>query len=86
MAPTIKRRLFFVILQDEHLALCDMSTYKVTLKITGADGEPIVREVKGVDHMFANGGALNVYSGPQKIVAVFPPGEFAAVEIIEDDE
>ncbi len=83
MAP-LALKSFLAILLDEQLASGDMYTYKVTLKITGADGEHIVHEVKGTEHRFAAGGALNIFGGPRKVVAVFPPGEYVAVEIVED--
>ncbi len=65
-----------------------MKTYRVTLKITDATGNPLVVEARGTGHGFTGGDGdnLNIYNGEGKPpVAIFPAGEFAAIEISEDD-
>ncbi len=61
-----------------------MKTYRVTLKVTDASGEPIVREIKGNSHAFSGGEHLVIFANPSEYVAIFPAGEYAAVEISED--
>jgi hypothetical protein len=61
-----------------------MKTYRVTLKVTDASGEPIVREVKGNSHAMSGAEHLVIFVNPEETVAVFPAGEYAAVEISED--
>jgi hypothetical protein len=63
-----------------------MKTYRVTLKLTDASGAPIVKDVRGEGHEFSGGTNLNIYSSPGVHVAIFPEGEFAAIEIIPDED
>lgn len=60
-----------------------MKTYKVLLKVTGANGEPIALEVKGDSHAFTDGDTLTVMQKGE-IAAVFPSGAYAALQISPD--
>ena len=83
MGPT--QNFCLVMICHDDLPLCDMDTYKVTSQVASADGEPLVREVKGT-YVFANSGALKIYGSPQENIAVFPLGELAAVAIYDARE
>jgi hypothetical protein len=61
-----------------------MKTYRVTLKVTDASGEPIVREVKGNSYAFSGEEHFVISANSGEDVAIFPAGEYAAVEISED--
>jgi hypothetical protein len=63
-----------------------MRTYRVTLKISDENGNPVIIETKGNTHGFTGGDNLTVYAEPGRHVLIVPGGEFAAVEIIFDDE
>jgi hypothetical protein len=63
-----------------------MRTYRVTLKISDENGNPVVIETKGDTHGFTGADSLTVYAEPSRTVLIVPGGEFAAIEIIFDDE
>jgi hypothetical protein len=69
---------------DDELSSPHMKTYRVTLKVTDASGEPIVREVKGNSYAFSAEEHFTIFANPGEDVAIFPAGEYAAVEISED--
>jgi hypothetical protein len=63
-----------------------VKTYRVTLKISDANGNPVVIGAKGTGHAFTGGDNLSIYDGPQNAVLVVPSGEFAAIEISDGGE
>lgn len=62
-----------------------MKTYRVTLKATDANGNPLVVEVQGDQHKYLDPHTLSVLGegDPLPVVAMFPAGEFVAIEISE---